>query len=168
MRRVRTPPHLSGKYIFGENAYFCTWNPITGVPRRELGGSTPHWVMCLQNIPSSLCSCSQLILNFLQENVKKLYTNFTFCFSSGGGASSSILFTEALPLNPTGGFPSRWPPGQASRNVSPLHCKILGTPVNPILTATAALEIGALDQKERPYAKKNDLSQILGYATGPL
>ena len=75
-------------------------------PEGGYGGSNPPiesskkiCIVCMQNIRSKPCQ------NFIQENVWKMYANFTLCFSFWGTASLRLR-TGALSLDHTGGLSS--------------------------------------------------------------
>ena len=124
------------RIMLHDKTWFLTLTPVenTGVPKgvRGIQSSNHHWIFrifwnCrLLNILSKVCSYIHKILSFLQENVKKLYTNFTFCF---WGTSFPRASSGALPLGPTGGLPSARPTMTRLHHVNPLHCKIPGTPM---------------------------------------
>jgi len=71
------------------------------------------WIVCLQNIVSKMRSCTHWILNFLQENVKKLYTNFRIMLQLLWNFALQTPYRGFAP-GPHWGLPSpdllAWPP----------------------------------------------------------
>ena len=82
------------------------WSTHRGIRDKREEGSKPHSVI---DIAFALCVFEQStvqallltfeILNFVQGNVTKLYTNFTFSFNFWGTSPPPRPPTGALPLN---------------------------------------------------------------------
>jgi len=131
-------------YVGGDHQTAAVWLPVkvrgrmTGPRHWHTQVQIPHWIFriflnCVfANILSKPCSYTRYILNFLQENVNNC-TLISHIASASGGRSPQTSYRGFAP------GPHWEMEVPQTSSPGPLHCKILGTPMDCGLLYTRSI-----------------------------